>query len=73
MLEFHEHLRNIRKSKGVTQKQVAIAINMAERNYQDCEYGKIKPCFDNLIALADYFQVSLDYLTGRTDEPEIHK
>ena len=70
MLEFHEHLRDIRKTHKSTQKQVANAIKVSERNYQDWEYGNTKPGFDALIALADYFDVSLDYLVGRSDDPK---
>lgn len=69
MAIFHEHLRAIRKSKKSTQKQVAVAAGVTERNYQEWEYGNIKPGFDALIALADFFDVSLDYLVGRSDEP----
>ena len=53
---FGERLKQIRKSKKMTQQ---------ERHYQSLEYGKIKPSFETLIALADTFEVSLDYLTGR--------
>lgn len=70
MITFNEHLRLIRKEKKSTQKQVAIASGVTERNYQDWEYGNTKPGFDALIALADYFDVSLDYLVGRSDEPK---
>ena len=70
MSNFHEHLRCIRKSKKATQKQVATAINVSERNYQDWEYGNTKPTFDTLIALANFFDVSLDYLVGRSDDPK---
>jgi transcriptional regulator with XRE-family HTH domain len=69
MPEFKEHLRSIRKNHHSTQKQVALAIQVSERNYQDWEYGKTKPGFDALISLADYFDVSLDYLVGRSDDP----
>nr|DAW90262.1 MAG TPA: helix-turn-helix domain protein [Bacteriophage sp.] len=70
MHAFNEHLRNIRKSNGVTQKQVAEAVNVTERNYQYYEAGTQKPSFDTLIALAEYFNVSLDYLVGLSDNPE---
>ena len=73
MCAFNEHLRTIRKGKGFTQKQTALAVGTNERNYQDWEYGKIKPTFDALISLADYFNVSLDYLVGRSDNPEINR
>lgn len=70
---FKDHLRFIRKNKKFTQKEVAMAAGVTERNYQDWEYGNTKPGFDALIALADFFDVSLDYLVGRTDNPISHK
>jgi transcriptional regulator with XRE-family HTH domain len=62
---FNEHLKSRRQSRGKSQKQVATAIGIGERNYQSFEYGEVKPSFDTLIALADYFDVSLDELVGR--------
>lgn len=73
MIPAKEHLRAIRKEQHHTQKEVAIAVHVTERNYQEWEYGKNKPSFDALIALADYFDVSIDYLVGRTDNPNSHK
>lgn len=70
MFIFKDHLRAIRKLKKTTQKETAKAVGVTERNYQDWEAGKTKPGFDALIALADYFDVSLDYLCGRSDVPE---
>lgn len=67
---FGERLRSIRKFKNVTQKSIAQAVNVAERNYQRYESGEQLPGFEVLIALADYFDVSLDYLVGRSDNPE---
>ncbi len=64
-----KRLKELRKINNVTQKQTAASINITERNYQRLEAGE-KPNYDNLIALADYFDVSLDYLVGRSDEPE---
>jgi len=65
MKNFSEHLKEIRKSKNLTQKQVGTGIGVEECAYQRYEYGKVKPSFDKLIALADYFDVSLDYLVDR--------
>lgn len=73
MIIFKERLRDIRKDKSCTQKQVAVAVGASERNYQDWEYGNKKPAFDTLIALADYFNVSLDYLVGRTNNPTMNQ
>lgn len=63
-------LKRFRKEMKITQKQAASAANVSERNYQDYEYGKVIPTATVLIALADYFNVSLDYLCGRSDVPE---
>ena len=63
-------LKRFRKLRKVTQKQAASAAGVAERVYQSYEYGKVVPAVTVLIALADYFDVSLDYLVGRSDDPE---
>ncbi len=71
-MELSTALKRFRKEFKVTQKQAAIAANSSERNYQDYEYGKVVPSATVLIALADYFDVSLDYLCGRSDDPARH-
>lgn len=53
---------------GQTQAQVGLATGIGERNYQRFEAGENFPNVENLCALADYFEVSLDYLMGRTDQ-----
>ena len=73
MFVFSEHLKKLRLSKGITQKQLADSIGASERGIQNYEIGVRKPTYEILLALADYFDVSLDYLTGRTDKPEINK
>ena len=59
----------LRMEKNLTQKQVAEGIEIAEQAYQRYEYGRTIPSAIVLIALADYFDVSLDYLVGRSDDP----
>ena len=59
-MEFYERMRELRKEHGETQAQ-----------YQRFETGKQKPGFDSLLALADHFGVSLDYLAGRSDRREM--
>ena len=71
MVEFSERLKSIRKSKKLTQKQVANEAGIAERAYQSYEGNERKPTFENLIALADYFNVTIDYLAGRADESKM--
>ena len=63
-------LKRFRKLRKVTQKQAASAAGVAERVYQSYEYGKVVPAVTVLISLADYFDVSLDFLVGRSDDPE---
>ena len=73
MVIFKDYLRAIRKERKHTQREAAAAAGVTERNYQDWEYGKTKPTFDTPIALADYFDVSLDYLVGRSDNPAVNR
>ncbi|MCL2697613.1 MAG: helix-turn-helix transcriptional regulator [Oscillospiraceae bacterium] len=68
MINFAEHIRNIRKSKSLTQKEVAEGIGVDECVYQRYENNKAKPSFENIIALADFFDISADYLLGRKEE-----
>ena len=51
-----------------TQKQTADMLEMRLRSYQSYEQGEREPSIKKLIALADFFDVTLDYLTGRTDQ-----
>lgn len=72
-MKFSERLIYLRKSRKLTQKQVYTAIKMSPLGYQRYEYDEREPAFQQLIALADFFDVSLDYLVGRTDNPNSHK
>ena len=67
-MNLSEALRRFRKSVKITQKQAAEVAGVAERVYQSYEYGKVIPTATVLIAIADYFDVSLDYLCGRSDD-----
>ena len=69
MFDFGNHLKMVRKSNNLTQKQLADAIGATENGVQNYERGARKPTFDMLIALADALEVSLDYLVGRSDDP----
>lgn len=66
-----ERLRSLRAERGLTQKDVYTAIGVAPVAYQRYEYGGA-PAYNQLVALADFFGVSLDYLVGRSDNPEIN-
>ncbi|MBE7032335.1 MAG: helix-turn-helix transcriptional regulator [Ruminococcaceae bacterium] len=62
-----ERLRKCRKEKGITQGQVAIYCDITEKAYQNYELMTREPKLEILVKIADFFEVSLDYLTGRTD------
>ena len=68
-MKLAERLRELRVKRGVTQSQVAEYLGLKLRAYQYYESGEHRPEYEKLMALADYFDVSTDYLLGRTDAP----
>lgn len=60
-----EQLKKLRKEKGLTQMQVAIQCDITEKAYQNYELKTREPRLEILIRIADFYGVSLDYLTGR--------
>ncbi len=72
MPEFKEVLKELRKNKNISQKQVASILEISERAYQHYEYGTRFPDFQGLQKLADFFNVSVDYLMGRSNDPTRH-
>ena len=68
MSDFTERLKELRKEKGVSLDKVAATIdNITKASLSNYEKGKSKPGISIAIKLADYFNCSLDYLTGRSD------
>lgn len=72
-MTFSERLVYLRKQRNLTQQEVYTAINMSSASYQRCENNRGTPSYKTLVTLADFFQVSIDYLIGRTDNPSISK
>ncbi|WP_236011558.1 helix-turn-helix domain-containing protein [Alicyclobacillus fructus] len=68
MPTFSERLVALRKQFGLTQKQLAGELGLHVRAVQNYEAGRL-PDAEVLIKLAKYFQVSIDYLVGLTDDP----
>jgi transcriptional regulator with XRE-family HTH domain len=64
-----ERLRALRLEKHILSKQIAEYLDITPRNYQRYETGEVDPPTSKTVALADYFDVSLDYLCGRSDDP----
>ena len=63
-----QRLKLLRSEKGITQQNIANLLGKTSRHYQDMEAGKINVPGLMLIQLADYFDVSLDYLVGRSED-----
>ena len=61
-------LRELRLAKGLTQKEVATAINVSPQSYGYYENWVNKPDPETLIKLADLFECSIDYLLGREND-----
>lgn len=68
-MNFSERLKILKEEKHTTQKQIAKAANISDRAYRNLESGTSIPNMDTLILLAEFYQVSLDYLTCRNDDP----
>ena len=66
---FSRTIKKLRKEKGVTQADVARFLGCTYQSFQSIEYGRSTPSSATLLALAEYFNVSADYLLGRTDLP----
>lgn len=62
-----ENLKSARKSTGMTQKDVSTALNISPNTYKNYEQGLREPNGDTIVALANLFHVTADYLLGRPD------
>ena len=69
-MNFSERLRELRKSSSLTQPALAQIARISERAMRKFESGENLPNLAVLLPLADYFDVSLDYLVGRSDDPK---
>lgn len=65
------NLREIRKSKGISQLKLAMDLNMSQNTISRYETGEREPGIAELIKIADYFNVSIDYLVGRINNSDI--
>ena len=66
-------LKELRKKKGISQLRLATDLNTTQNTISRYETGEREPGIDELIKIADYFNVSVDYLIGRTENPKTNK
>ena len=66
-------LKEIRKKRGITQVKLSMDLNISQNSISRYEKGQREPDLATLVLIADYFHISIDYLLGRTENPEINK
>ena len=66
-------LKELRKKKKITQLKLALDLNMNQNSVSRYENGEREADYSSLIAFADYFDASIDYLLGRTDNPKTNR
>lgn len=71
MSKLSERLNLLKCSNKILQKQVAEGAGIPLRTYQRYENGEREPSASILLAIANFFGVSIDYLLGRTDNPAV--
>lgn len=68
-----ERIRNLREDKDLSQTELAEVLHISQRAYSHYENGTRKIPLDVLVAIADYYECSIDYLAGRTNKKAILK
>ena len=71
-MEIFRRIRDLREDADLTQRAVGEAINVPQRTYAYYESGQRMIPPRVLIALADFYRVSIDYLLERTDDRQLH-
>ena len=66
-------LKEVRKSKGISQLKLAMDLNTSQNTISRYETGEREPGIVELIKISDYFNISIDYLLERTDNPNMQK
>ena len=61
-------LKELRKKRKISQLKLALDLNMSQNSISRYETGEREADYETLVKLADYFDVSLDYLLGRCDQ-----
>ena len=64
-------IRELREDNDLTQKYIASLLSVAQNTYSNYESGKREIPISQMIRLADYYKVNMDYLLGRTDQREM--
>lgn len=68
-----KNLKAVREDRDIRQKDVAKILNVSQNTYSQYETGVISLTAEVLIKLSDYYEVSIDYLLDRTNDPTLHQ
>ena len=69
----YPRIRDLREDKDLTQTQMGAILSCSQRVYSNYERGDIDIPTATLIRIADFHNVSVDYLLNRTDDPHLHR
>lgn len=69
----YKRIRDLREDNDLTQKQVAYMLNCSQQVYSNYELGQRDIPTATLVRIAEIYEVSTDYILGRTDNPDINK
>lgn len=69
----YRRIRDLREDRDLSQAEVGTAINVTQRSYSYYENGQHLIPLEVLCAIADFYQVSVDYLLERTDNPKVNR
>ena len=69
---FAERIRVLRSERHLTQADVAAQVGLSTRGYQDLELGAT-PRGDTMLAIAEFYEVSIDWLVGRTEVRQVNR
>ena len=67
------NIRNLREDRDLRQRQLAEVLHVSQNTYSQYETGVIELTAEKLVLLADFYEVSVDYLLGRTEVMQPYK
>lgn len=73
MSKFHLRIRELRNSRKLSQQELADYLRISKSSINMYERGEREPSLDTLEAIADFFNVNMDYLTGKNDNPQYYE
>ncbi|MBQ3355936.1 MAG: helix-turn-helix transcriptional regulator [Oscillospiraceae bacterium] len=72
-MDYRERMRSLREDRDLSQAQIGKLLNKSQQGYSHIESGRAELKIEDLIKLCDFYNVSADYLIGRTEQPGARK